>query len=160
MYYYTNANKGRTRAHDVFREIEGISKDVANKLKEYFENLDAPAAVSHLQKNFRPAVDVTQDDTHVYIQAEIPGVSKEDIQVVMRGSGALEISGVKTNVTPEGETEVMKGERRYGKFTRSITFPEDVDVDPQAITAKYIDGVLTITLSKKETDQGITINVQ
>lgn len=160
MYYYTNSGKGRTRAQDVFREIEGISKDVANKLKDYFENIDAPAAVSSLQKSFRPAIDVTQDEGQLYIRAEIPGVSKEDIQVIMRGTGALEISGVKTNVTPDTETEVLKGERRYGKFTRTVTFPEDIEVDASAITAKYNDGVLTITIPKKEHERGVTINVQ
>ena len=160
MYYYTNSGKGRARAQDVFREIEGISKEVANKLKDYFENIDAPAAVSSLQKSFRPAIDVTQDDAQLFIRAEIPGVSKEDIQVIMRGTGALEISGVKTNVTPDTESEVLKGERRYGKFTRTVTFPEDIEVDASAITAKYTDGVLTITIPKKENERGVTINVQ
>ena len=160
MFYYTNSGNGRSRAYDVFREIENVSKDVASKLKDYFENIDAPAAVSQLQKNFRPAIDITEDDTNVYVRAEVPGVSKEDIQVIMRGSGTLEISGVKTNITPDSETEVLKGERRYGKFTRSVTLPEETEVDASAITAKYTDGVLTITLPKKASERGVSINVQ
>lgn len=160
MYYYTNSGKARAKAQDVFREIEGVSKEIASKLKEYFEGIDAPATVSGLQKQFRPAVDLTADDVNLYIRAEIPGVSKQDIQVVMRGSGTLEISGVKTNVVPEGETELGKNERRYGRFTRSIEIPEEIEVSPEGITAQYQDGVLTITLPKSEADPGVTINVQ
>ena len=162
MYFYANANGGhrsRGRGQDIFREIENISKEVAGKLKDYFENMDAPAAVSHLQKQFRPVVDVTQDETNVYVRAEVPGVAKEDISVVMKGNGNLEISGVKTNVTPDSETVLMKGERRYGKFNREISLPEGTEVDAEGITAKYTDGVLTITLPKSSKSNGVTIDV-
>lgn len=160
MYYYSNFGKGRSRAYDFLHELETISKDVASKLKEQFEKMDAPAAVAYMQRQFRPVIDMTEDESNFYVRAEIPGVSKEDIQLVMRGSGGLEISGVKTNIVPEGEKEVHKGERRYGKFSRMVDLPQDVDVDSAAITAKYVDGVLTVTIPKKEGDKGVTINVQ
>lgn len=162
MYYYTNSGRGRSRAYDFLQELETISKDVASKLKEHFEKMDPPAAVAHMQRQFRPVIDVTEDRANLYIRAEIPGVTKEDIQLVMRGTGGLEISGVKTNIVPEGETEVVRGERRYGKFSRTVALPQEVEVDANAITAKYIDGVLTVTLPKKEqeTEKGFTINVQ
>ncbi|MCE2502869.1 MAG: Hsp20/alpha crystallin family protein [Chlorobi bacterium] len=160
MYFYANANGNhRSRGHDIFREIESISKEIAGKLKVYFENIDAPGAINHLQKQFRPAVDVTQDVSTIYVRAEVPGVSKEDISVIMKGNGKLEISGVKTNVTPESETALLKGGRRYGKFSHEIELPEGTEVDAQNITAEYTDGVLTITLPKSSKANGVTISV-
>ena len=160
MYFYSNADGGhRSRGGDIFREIEHITKEVAGKLKDYFESVDAPAAVSHLQKQFRPAVDVTQDENNLYIRAESPGVAKEDINVTMKGNGKLEISGVKTNVTPDSETTVSRGERRYGKFSREIDLPEGVEIEANNITAAYINGVLTITLPKSAGNNGVNINI-
>lgn len=160
MYYYSNSGKGRSRAYDFLQELESISKDVASKLKEHFEKMDPPAAVVNLQRQFRPVVDITEDESNLYIRAEIPGVSKEDIQLVMRGTGGLEISGVKTNITPQGEREVVRGERRFGKFSRTVALPDGVEVDSAAITAKYVDGVLTVMIPKTEKEEkGFTINV-
>lgn len=161
MYYYTNSGKGRSRAYDIFQELETISKDVASKLKEHFEKIDPPAAMAHIQRQFRPAIDLTEDEGNLYVRAEIPGITKEDIQLVMRGTGGLEISGVKTSILPESEREVVRGERRYGKFSRTVDLPQGVEVDASAITAKYVDGVLTVTIPKKEQgEKGFTINVQ
>lgn len=161
MYFYSNANGGnRSRGGEIFREIETITKEVAGKLKDYFEQVDAPAAVSHLQKQFRPAIDVTQDENNIYVRAEIPGVAKEDISVTMKGNGKIEISGVKTNVTPDSETVVLRGERRFGKFSRELDLPEGIDIDAENITAKFNNGVLLVTLPKTAKNGGVTINIQ
>ena len=159
MYFYSNANSGRARGGEVLREIENVAKDVAGKLKDYFENVDAPSAINHLQKQFRPLIDISQDDNNLYIRAEIPGVAKEDISLTMKGNGKIEIAGVKTHVLPDSEIPIGRSERRYGKFSREIDLPENFEVDSENISAKYNNGVLIITLPKTAKGNGVTINI-
>lgn len=84
-------------------------------------------------------VDAYQDTNNVYVRAELPGFKRDAISVeVVDGYLTLE-------ATREGEGE--KGQRE-AKVNRSITLPEDVQAD--GVSAAYVDGVLTVTLPKKE----------
>ncbi len=84
-------------------------------------------------------VDVYQDTNSVYVRAELPGFKREAISVeVVDGFLTLE-------ATREGEKEKSQPET---KFNRSVSLPEDVQTE--GVTAAYVDGVLTVTLPKKE----------
>lgn len=84
-------------------------------------------------------VDAYQDTHNVYVRAELPGFKRDAIKVeVVDGYLTLEATR---------ESEAEKGSH-HAKFNRSISLPEDVQAD--GITAAYVDGVLTVTLPKKE----------
>jgi len=84
-------------------------------------------------------VDLFEDKDNTYVRAELPGVTREDIGVEMV-EDYLTISAARK--TPEG-----KGEESFS-FSRSVTIPEAVQADK--VTAAYEDGVLTVTLPKRE----------
>jgi HSP20 family protein len=92
-----------------------------------------------------PAMDIHQDDKQVEITAELPGVKEEDIDITI-DDGVLTLRGEKES-TREDEQSGYR-ERSYGSFERRITLPANIDED--ACSADFRDGVLTITLPKSE----------
>ena len=98
---------------------------------------------------FRPAIEVSADADKLVVKAEVPGVEKEKISVKLDGR-VLTISGRKEEEREESDKEKTYHiyERRYGSFQRAIELPDYVDTDnPEA---EYTNGVLTVTLPKKE----------
>lgn len=101
---------------------------------------DAPAPIK---------VDVAERPDAYVVHAEIPGVAKEDIQVTVEGNQVTIAAEVK-RATGEKEGErVLRSERYYGSVAR--TFSLGSDLDESKASAKYENGVLTLTLPKKAT---------
>lgn len=95
-----------------------------------------------------PAVDVSENDDHFTVRAEIPGVKKEDVNVTYE-NGVLTVSAETRSESEEKEGErVIRQERRYGKYMRSLRL--GADIDESKIKAGYKDGVVEITLPKAE----------
>ncbi|MBH1979218.1 MAG: Hsp20/alpha crystallin family protein [Comamonadaceae bacterium] len=93
-------------------------------------------------------VDVKETDGGYTVQAEVPGVSKEDIQVSIDGNVvSLRAEVRQHDQKTEGE-KVLRSERYFGSVARSFQLP--VDVDAAQAKAKYDNGVLTLTLPKKQ----------
>ncbi len=93
-------------------------------------------------------IDVKEDDAAYTVHAEIPGVAKDDIQVSVEGNVvSLRAEVQQKDEKKEGE-KVLRSERYYGAVERSFQLPADVDA-AQA-KAKYDNGVLTLTLPKKQ----------
>ena len=93
-------------------------------------------------------VDVKETDGGYTVQAEVPGVPKEDIQVSIDGNVvSLRAEVHQHDQKTEGE-KVLRSERYFGSVARSFQLP--VDVDAAQAKAKYDNGVLTLTLPKKQ----------
>ena len=92
-------------------------------------------------------VDVTEDDKTYKVQAELPGVNKEDINVSIDGSHIAISAEVKKEHEEKNGNRVLRSERYYGKFSRSFQLAQDVD--ESKAEAKYSDGVLQLVLPKK-----------
>ena len=95
-------------------------------------------------------VDIREDQDHFYVEAELPGFKKEDIDITLENQ-TLTISAERRDESKQGEGkpgELLLHERRYSRFLRSFTLPPTVD--EQTVNAKLIDGVLTVTLNKRE----------
>jgi HSP20 family protein len=126
--------------------------DFNKKLKKFFEDFDSPFfsewGLKPFNSNaFTPRVDVTEDNSNLYVHAEIPGVDKKDIKINVVGD-VLTISGEKKSEQKDESKNYYRIERTGGSFTRSFTLPAEVVVDK--IDAEYKDGVLNITLPKTE----------
>ena len=98
-------------------------------------------------ENFLPPVDIAEDDHNIMLQAEIPGVKQEDLNITLENN-LLTISGERKFKEEEKKENFHRIERRYGKFTRSFTLPAGVNWENA--NATFENGLLNITLPKKE----------
>ena len=110
------------------------------------------------QSQFPVKVDVTEDEKSYKVQAELPGVKKEDINVSIDGSHIAISAEVKKEHEEKNGERVLRSERYYGKFSRSFQLAQDVD-DSKA-EAKYSDGVLQLVLPKKAAESAKKLYVQ
>ncbi len=93
-------------------------------------------------------VDVKETDTGYTVQAEVPGVLKEDIHVSVEGNVvSLRAEVRQLDLQTEGE-KLLRSERYFGELARSFQLPADIDASQAK--AKYDHGVLTLTLPKKQ----------
>jgi HSP20 family protein len=93
-----------------------------------------------------PKVDLMEDKNSVNIIAELPGVLKEDVKIVLE-DGVLTLSGEKKNdVNEKDEVNVFTNERTFGKFERKFELPDDIN--PDEVNANFNNGLLKISIAK------------
>lgn len=92
-------------------------------------------------------MDVTEADGAYTVKAEIPGVKKEDIHVAIDGNMVSISAEVKQEKEIKEGEKMVRCERSYGKAMRSFRLDQEVNQDKAQ--AKYADGVLELTLPKK-----------
>lgn len=99
------------------------------------------------QQDVQIKLDVSEDDKAYTVHAEIPGVKKEDIHVTVEG-GQLAISAeIKNEKEIKEGNKVLRSERFYGRVSRSLALGQDID--DSAVAAKYVNGVLELSLPKR-----------
>ena len=102
-------------------------------------------------------LDVKEDEKAYTVQAEIPGVRKEDIQVDVDGNQVSVRAELRKEKEEKKGEKVVYSERTYGMASRSFTLP--LEVDDKAAKAEYKDGVLSLVLPKKANGGGKRISV-
>ena len=103
-----------------------------------------------------PAVDIFETEDAVTLKADLPDVKTDDIDIRVE-NGTLTLKGVRKFEKNENAKGYHRIERSYGDFVRSFAVPQTVETDK--VAADYKDGVLTITLPKKETSKPRQIKV-
>ncbi len=106
-----------------------------------------------------PAIDLHENDNSYTVKAEIPGVKKEDIDVTVQ-DGVLTINAEsRYEHEDKQDGRVIRQERRFGKYVRSIRLGKDID--EEKVKANYKDGVLELELPKVEEvkPKKISVNV-
>ena len=101
-------------------------------------------------------VDVTEDDDAFHVSAEIPGVSKDDINVSVEGNRVSITAEAKREKETKDAKELVV-ERSWGKTYRSFALP--IDIDGDRTQARYDKGVLSLTLPKKANGNAHRITV-
>ena len=105
-----------------------------------------------------PPVDIYETDQSVILKAELPGVNAQDVEVRVH-DGTLYLKGERKYEHEVKEENFRHVERSYGSFTRTFSLPASVDADK--VKADFKDGVLTLTMPKREEakPKAIQINV-
>jgi HSP20 family protein len=98
---------------------------------------------------------IWEDDQQVYVQADMPGFTRESIDLRLN-DGQLFITGERP--VPQNDGNYRHNERMFGVCSRSVRLPETID--PAAIEAEYKDGVLSIAIAKKREAQPLKIPVK
>jgi HSP20 family protein len=117
----------------------------SNRFQRFFDEFPGFQNVS--QDSFSPRIDISENEKSILIDAEVPGVPKENLKLTLQDN-ILTIEGEKKKRSEEKEKNFYREERSYGKFKRSFTLP--VEVDSDNVDAKFNDGTLEIKLNKLE----------
>jgi HSP20 family protein len=111
-----------------------------------------------MPESMQMKMDVTRSDEGYVVKAEMPGVKKEDIHVSVDGNQVTISGEAKRESEEKAGEQVIRSERYYGKVARSFTLPQDID--EAKVAAQYNDGVLNLTLPRKEKSIGRKIEVK
>lgn len=117
--------------------------DFSNMLDDFFTG-SWPIQRSLAGDTFK--IDIQDNDTEYTIEAELPGVKKEDVEITLN-DGRLNISVKKEEVSENKRKKYIHRERKYAQMSRSILL---ADADDEGIKAKLEEGVLTIQVPKKQ----------
>ena len=134
---------------DVFAELDRLQREMQ-------QNYDFSPSIRGLARGY-PAMNVGGTAKSVDIYAFVPGVDPATLDVQIE-KGVLTVAGErKAEAVPE-KAAVHIDERFAGRFRRVVTLPDDVD--PNAVDAKYRDGVLHISIARREAAQPRRIAIQ
>ena len=103
-------------------------------------------------------IDVKETPDGYTVEAEVPGVAKEDIHVTVEGNVVTLRAEVKQQDSQSQDEKLLRTERYYGAVSRSFQLP--ADIDNAAAKAKYDNGVLTLTLPKKLAMAGQRLTIE
>lgn len=136
-------------------EFENLSKEFE---KFFSANMRGGGRPRFYLGDFRPRVDVSEDEKGIYFDLEIPGIRKEDVKISLNEENVLLIKGEKKFPGDSAEKEeessesedrrCCRSERAFGRFARSFQLPKDIDGDK--VEAKYQNGVLALSIPKLE----------
>ncbi|NNJ09002.1 Hsp20/alpha crystallin family protein [Chloroflexales bacterium ZM16-3] len=131
--------------------------EAMNRLFE--ESLVPSMPATKSGQSFSPALDLSETPDAYLVEVAVPGMKAEDLKLTFE-NGVLTLAGEVKQESEQQERSYHRVERRYGRFSRTITFPTTVKGD--AIAAKLEHGVLNLTLPKAEEvkPRQISINVQ
>lgn len=130
--------------YDPFRDMF----DLQRKLNQLFEgNRQNSSNESVALNTWTPAVDIYEDEHAFLIKLELPEVSRDDVKISFH-ENTLSISGERRFENEDKRDGYHRVERSYGQFYRSFTLPPNVNAE--TINAQFKDGVLRLTLPKKE----------
>jgi len=117
-----------------------------NNLVENFLGKDATDIIGRNYGSM-PSVNIKEDKDAYYLEVTAPGLKKEDFQISLNNN-LLSIAAKKVEEKEETEEKYTRKEFNYSSFQRSFTLPHTIESDK--IEAKYIDGVLFVSVPKKE----------
>ena len=141
MYWINN------RTLSPFSEFRTLQREM-NRL---FEGIDDDVSMSRF-----PMLNVWSNEDNIIVTAEIPGLSKDDININVVNN-VLTISGERKEEELASDTICHRYERGVGKFVRTVQLP--FAIESGKVTAKYDKGVLTITLPQHEASKPKKIEI-
>jgi len=130
-----------------WEELEALRRRVDEAFGRYGQ---AAGSVSF------PLINVYDTKDDVVVVAEMAGMRKKDISVVM-ANGVLTLSGKRAPLVEDEKAELIRAERSVGEFEKSFRIP--VKVKEDKVNAAYADGILTVTIPKAEEAKPKTISI-
>jgi HSP20 family protein len=139
-------------SRDLFAELDRLQREI----QQAFEY---SPSIRGLGRGGFPALNVGGTARSVELYAFAPGLDPASVEVNL-DRGVLTIAGERKPNLPEGDEKVAVhiNERFAGRFRRVVTLPEDVD--PASVSATYRDGVLQVSIARRESAQPRRISIQ
>jgi len=136
---------------DPFRDVFSLRRGI-NRMFD-----DMAARLSGVSGTRYPKLDLTETKEELRLRAELPGVSRDDVKISLTQDVLSILGDRKAPALPEGAA-ALREEREFGPFERSIELPAAIKADN--VKATFRDGILTVTLYKREEAKPREIQVQ
>jgi len=134
---------------DPFRELQDIERRLGAVLS-------ANKPVQKVQ-TFTPAVNEKVDEKGYYLEIDLPGVKKEDVEISVN-EGVLVVAGERKLQKKDENEKYTRIESFFGRFERAFKLPADADTEN--IAAKFEEGVLKIFIPRRQKPEGKKIQIQ
>jgi HSP20 family protein len=131
---------------DLFRDLDTMQKRMNHMFGDIFGSREGTGDELTFS-SWNPAVDVVEREDNFIIEAELPGIKKEDIHISFVNE-MLTIRGEKKVEKEEKKKNYHRSERSYGSFSRTFNFPGNVKADK--VDAEFNNGVLKVIVPKSE----------
>lgn len=130
------------QARNLWSEVHRLQDEMERLVQRMGWNAPRP-----FWRSSYPAVNMWEDDNNIYVEAELPGFSLDELEITVTGERQLSLKGERQ--APEiPDAQWHRQEREYGSFQRVLELPQAVDAE--RVTAAFEQGVLSITLPKRE----------
>ena len=140
--------------YDPFRDLRTLQEEV-NRL--FSTNMSRTFDDEGIGRGaWAPSVDIYENKDHIVLEAELPGMKQEDFDLSIENN-VLTLRGERKFEKTDETDNYHRVERSYGAFTRSFTLPQTVSAE--GATAEYNNGVLRVTLPKREETKARRIQV-
>lgn len=140
--------------YDPFRELRSL-QDEMNRL--FMTNLPRSVAQEDLASGgWSPSVDIYESENEIILEAELPGMNRDDFEVSIENN-VITLKGKREFQKRDEGDNYHRVERSYGAFTRSFSLPRTVSAENT--TAEYRNGVLRVSLPKREEAKARRIEV-
>ena len=140
--------------YDPFRDLRTLQEEV-NRL--FSTNLSRSFGDEGIGRGaWAPSVDIYENKDQIVLEAELPGMKQEDFDLSIENN-VITLRGERKFEKTDETDNYHRVERSYGSFTRSFTLPQTVSAD--GATAEYTNGVLRVTLPKREETKARRIEV-
>ncbi len=130
--------------------LRTVNDEISSLLNRHFDSYFPEAAYWEEMDKFSMPVEITDKGRDYEVKAELPGVKKEDLDIDI-DKNYLTINAKKEETKNTDENTYKKSEFRYGEFTRTIYFPEEINIEKTQ--AKLEHGILKIDAPKKYTEK-------
>ena len=131
--------------------IKTVNDEINSLLNRHFDGYFPEAAYLEDMEKFSMPIEMCDKGKDYQIKAELPGVKKEDLDIDI-DKNYLVINASKEEEKNTEENSYKKSEFRYGSYSRTIYFPEEINVEKTE--AKLEDGILKIDAPKRYSDKG------
>lgn len=125
-------------------DLSTINREMNDVVRDFF----GKSEMAHIAGNtWTPNVNISENEDAYLIELDLPGIKKENVKINVKDK-MLEIEGERKSEEEKKDINWIRKEVFLGKFQRSFSLPEDVNMDK--IDAKFSEGVLQVSLLKKE----------
>lgn len=141
--------------YDPFRDLRSLQEEV-NRL--FSSNLTRGFGEEGIGRGaWNPSVDIYETKDHIVLEAELPGMNRDDFELSVENN-VITLRGEREFEKKDETDNYHRVERSYGSFTRSFTLPQTVSAE--GATAEYRNGVLRVTLPKREETKARKIEIR
>lgn len=131
--------------------IRTVNDEISSLLNRHFDSYFPEAAYWDDEDKFSMPVEITDKGRDYEVRAELPGVKKEDLDIDI-DKNYMTINAKKVEENKVDEKSYKKSEFRYGEFSRTVYFPQEIDVEKTS--AKLEHGILEIEAPKLAAEKG------